>query len=64
MSKEQSTESNPPMMLACGHVVTKDSLTKLNKPGGYATHKLNMFYRSLSVLVAGLNAHIVQRNQQ
>ncbi|KAJ7172529.1 ubiquitin-protein ligase E3 [Mycena filopes] len=35
VSKEQSTESNPPMMMNCGHVVTKDSLHKLSKPGGY-----------------------------
>ncbi|KAJ7774771.1 CTLH/CRA C-terminal to lish motif domain-containing protein [Mycena metata] len=35
VSKEQSTESNPPMMMGCGHVVTKDSLHKLSKPGGY-----------------------------
>jgi len=33
--KEQSTEQNPPMMMGCGHVVTKDSLHKLSKPGGY-----------------------------
>jgi len=34
VSKEQSTEQNPPMMMSCGHVVTKDSLQKLGKPGG------------------------------
>ncbi|PCH38249.1 hypothetical protein WOLCODRAFT_136130 [Wolfiporia cocos MD-104 SS10] len=34
VSKEQSTESNPPMMMGCGHVITKDSLQKLSKPGG------------------------------
>ncbi|KAJ7219221.1 hypothetical protein GGX14DRAFT_541179 [Mycena pura] len=34
VSKEQSTEANPPMMMTCGHVVTKDSLHKLSKPGG------------------------------
>jgi len=34
VSKEQSTEMNPPMMMGCGHVVTKDSLHKLSKPGG------------------------------
>jgi len=34
VSKEQSTERNPPMMMSCGHVVTKDSLHKLGKPGG------------------------------
>ncbi|KAF4615281.1 hypothetical protein D9613_003017 [Agrocybe pediades] len=34
VSKEQSTESNPPMMMACGHVISKDSLQKLNKSAG------------------------------
>jgi hypothetical protein len=34
VSKEQSTEQNPPTMLSCGHVITKDSLQKLSKPGG------------------------------
>ncbi|KAJ7063253.1 CTLH/CRA C-terminal to lish motif domain-containing protein [Mycena amicta] len=35
VSKEQSSDTNPPMMMVCGHVVTKDSLHKLSKPGGY-----------------------------
>ncbi|KAI0818557.1 CTLH/CRA C-terminal to lish motif domain-containing protein [Irpex lacteus] len=34
VSKEQSTDANPPMMMSCGHVITKDSLQKLSKPGG------------------------------
>jgi len=34
VSKELSTESNPPMMMTCGHVISKDSLQKLNKAGG------------------------------
>ncbi|KAH9484311.1 E3 ubiquitin-protein ligase RMND5A [Psilocybe cubensis] len=34
VSKEQSTEANPPMMMTCGHVISKDSLQKLNKSGG------------------------------
>jgi len=34
VSKEQSTEHNPPMMMTCGHVISKDSLQKLNKAGG------------------------------
>ncbi|KAF7338338.1 CTLH domain-containing protein [Mycena venus] len=28
VSKEQSTETNPPMMMGCGHVVTKDNVAK------------------------------------
>jgi hypothetical protein len=35
VSKELSTESNPPMMMTCGHVISKDSLQKLNKSRGY-----------------------------
>jgi len=34
VSKEQSTPQNPPMIISCGHVVAKDSLTKLAKPQG------------------------------
>ncbi|KAI6036629.1 RING-type zinc-finger-domain-containing protein, partial [Pisolithus microcarpus] len=34
VSKEQSTEQNPPMMMVCGHVITKDSLHKLSKVNG------------------------------
>ncbi|KAI0046125.1 hypothetical protein FA95DRAFT_1680031 [Auriscalpium vulgare] len=34
VSKDQSTEQNPPMMMACGHVVSKDSLQKLSKAKG------------------------------
>ncbi|PBP16495.1 RMND5A protein [Diplocarpon rosae] len=31
VSKEQTTEANPPMMMPCGHVVAKDSLQRLSK---------------------------------
>ncbi|KIJ69459.1 hypothetical protein HYDPIDRAFT_106079 [Hydnomerulius pinastri MD-312] len=34
VSKEQSTESNPPMMMTCGHVITRESLSKLSKVNG------------------------------
>ncbi|KAI0064615.1 hypothetical protein BV25DRAFT_1881953 [Artomyces pyxidatus] len=34
VSKDQSTEQNPPMMMSCGHVVSKDSLQKLSKAKG------------------------------
>ncbi|RHZ87800.1 hypothetical protein Glove_30g58 [Diversispora epigaea] len=33
VSKEQSTEENPPMMMPCGHVICKESLTKLSSKG-------------------------------
>ena len=31
VSKEQTTETNPPMMMPCGHVVAKESLQRLSK---------------------------------
>lgn len=33
VSKEQTTEENPPMMLPCGHVVAQESLSRLSKGG-------------------------------
>lgn len=33
VSKEQSTEINPPKMLTCGHVVASDSFDKMLKAG-------------------------------
>ena len=44
VSKEQSTEQNPPMMMNCGHVITKDSLQKLRKPGGYVYGMLHVVW--------------------
>ena len=40
VSKEQATEQNPPMMMVCGHCITRDSLTKLCKSGGYVPFPL------------------------
>jgi len=34
VSKEQATESNPPMMLTCGHVLAAESVNKLIRNGG------------------------------
>jgi len=31
VSKEQSTDENPPMMLPCGHLVSKESLVRMTK---------------------------------
>jgi len=33
VSKEQATEANPPMMIPCGHVLAKDSLSSMVKAG-------------------------------
>jgi hypothetical protein len=35
VSKEQTTEENPPMMMPCGHVVAKESLERLSKGGRF-----------------------------
>lgn len=35
VSKEQTTEANPPMRMPCGHVVAKESLGKLSKGGRF-----------------------------
>ncbi|KAL3423453.1 hypothetical protein PVAG01_05200 [Phlyctema vagabunda] len=35
VSKEQTTEQNPPMMMPCGHVVAKESLQRLSKGGRF-----------------------------
>ena len=34
VSKEQSTEENPPMLLSCGHCLCKNSLMRLGKADG------------------------------
>lgn len=31
VSKEQSTDANPPMMMPCGHVIARDSMARLSK---------------------------------
>ncbi|KAI9470604.1 MAG: CTLH/CRA C-terminal to lish motif domain-containing protein, partial [Benjaminiella poitrasii] len=31
VSKEQATDTNPPMMMPCGHVICKESLTRLSR---------------------------------
>ncbi|GMJ08703.1 hypothetical protein like AT4G37880 [Hibiscus trionum] len=33
VSKEQSTDDNPPMLLSCGHVLCKQSINKMSKNG-------------------------------
>ncbi|KAF7864063.1 hypothetical protein EAF04_007028 [Stromatinia cepivora] len=35
VSKEQTSETNPPMMMPCGHVVAKESLHRLSKGGRF-----------------------------
>lgn len=35
VSKEQTTDENPPMMMPCGHVIARESLEKLSKGGRF-----------------------------
>ncbi|KAL1971845.1 hypothetical protein VTN31DRAFT_1933 [Thermomyces dupontii] len=35
VSKEQTTDQNPPMMMPCGHVIANDSLQRLSKGGKF-----------------------------
>lgn len=35
VSKEQSTDANPPMMLPCAHVIAKESLERISKGGKF-----------------------------
>ncbi|EAS33902.3 ubiquitin-protein ligase RMD5 [Coccidioides immitis RS] len=35
VSKEQTTDDNPPMMMPCGHVVAEESLMRLSKGGKF-----------------------------
>ncbi|CAM0140916.1 hypothetical protein VKS41_003592 [Umbelopsis sp. WA50703] len=37
VSKEQATAQNPPMMMPCGHVICKESLTRLSKSSRNST---------------------------
>lgn len=39
VSKDQTTESNPPMMLPCGHVIAQESLQRLAKGGSSVSLK-------------------------
>lgn len=39
VTKEQATEMNPPMMMICGHVISKESLARLSKGSSNARFK-------------------------
>jgi hypothetical protein len=39
VSKDQTTDDNPPMMLPCGHVIALESLQRLAKGGSQSTLK-------------------------
>jgi len=43
VSKEPATTFNPPMMIPCGHVISKDALTRLAK-GGSSTARFKCPY--------------------
>lgn len=48
--KQQSTESNPPMRLVCGHVISRDALHKLS--GSSNTNKLKCPYCPMEQVVS------------
>src|SRR6266404_6722836 len=65
VSKDQSTEQNPPMMMSCGHVVSKDSLHKLSKVNGLVACFLVIdVYLLTDRTVAGSSVRIVQLSLQ
>ncbi|CAN8229047.1 unnamed protein product [Cochlearia groenlandica] len=39
VSKEQSSDDNPPMMMSCGHVLCKQTINKMSKNGAKSTFK-------------------------
>ncbi|CAN7108218.1 hypothetical protein BRARA_A00110 [Brassica rapa] len=39
VSKEQSSEDNPPMMMSCGHVLCKQTITRMSKNGAKTSFK-------------------------
>lgn len=51
VSKDQSTEQNPPMMMSCGHVVSKDSLQKLSKTNGYVVVAPSVCFRFRRLII-------------
>ncbi|ORX57466.1 hypothetical protein DM01DRAFT_1227315 [Hesseltinella vesiculosa] len=40
VSKEQATDTNPPMMMPCGHVICKESLQRLSRNSRYGRNAL------------------------
>ena len=45
--RQQSTETNPPVRLICGHVISKDALNKLangNKYAPFLFMQMKVFY--------------------
>ncbi|KAI9309296.1 CTLH/CRA C-terminal to lish motif domain-containing protein [Cunninghamella echinulata] len=40
VSKEQATNDNPPMMMPCGHVICKESLTRLSRNSRYGRNAM------------------------
>ena len=39
--RQQCTDSNPPVRLSCGHVISRDALTKLTNGNKYAPNNTN-----------------------
>jgi hypothetical protein len=48
----QSTKSNPPMMLQCGHAICKEALNRLSKGNTFMYLQLFLFLGNSNVLIA------------
>lgn len=62
VSKERATETNPAMLIACGHVVVKESLGRLSK-GKLLTSFYNskVGWEDLSVHIAQLKVQVLKQ---
>lgn len=59
VSKEQATDTNPPLMLSCGHVINTESFQRLVK-GGYIQSLSPLplqRYISMPVMDHGFRSH-------
>jgi len=53
------------MMMACGHVIAKDSLTKLSKTGGWVSELLLTMFTDGHLVLEGVSSvHIVQQSHR
>ena len=46
--RQQCTDSNPPVRLSCGHVISRDALAKLTNGNKYVLHRQTVLYIMLT----------------
>ena len=56
--RAQATENNPPMRLLCGHVISKDALTKLSQPNRFVLNTCFILTGRWSGVAVGETQHI------